>query len=66
MVSVDYQPRATLNLTEDEAFSILAMCMLTNMKLDMESERALRKLADFCKSSQYFPHSAQADASQLK
>lgn len=52
MVSVEYGP--TLSLTEDEAFALLSMCLLSPMKLDKAAEKALRKLADFCKTEQLY------------
>jgi hypothetical protein len=65
MVSVDYQPMATLSLTEEEAFALLSMCMLTTMKLDKGAEKALKRLADFCKKTQYFQASNNGvDATQ--
>lgn len=39
-----------LELTEDEAYALLALCMTSDMALDDQSESALKKLADFCKS----------------
>lgn len=54
MVSVNVEPKPALTLTEEEAFALLSMCMLTTMTLDKTSERALRKLADYCKNEQLF------------
>ena len=54
VVSVKYEPDATLSLTEEEAYALLSMCLLTPMKLDRTAEKALRKLAEFCKHKQYF------------
>lgn len=47
-----------LRLTEEEAYSILALAMTSPQGLDATSERALRKLAEYCtrthsKSSHY-------------
>lgn len=39
-----------LELTEDEAYSLLSLCLTSDLALDGQSERAVRKLADFCKS----------------
>ncbi|MBL8064772.1 MAG: hypothetical protein JNM34_02820 [Chthonomonadaceae bacterium] len=39
-----------LELTEDEAYALLSLCMTSNLQLDPQSELALRKLANFCKS----------------
>lgn len=54
MVSVNIEPKPALMLTEEEAFALLSMCMLTTMTLDPTSEQALRKLADYCKNEQLF------------
>ena len=37
-----------LRLTEEEAFSLLAMALTSPNRLDAISERALRKLARYC------------------
>lgn len=37
-----------LKLTEEEAFSLLGLCMTSPQRLDAISERALRKLAEYC------------------
>jgi hypothetical protein len=58
VVSVKYDP-PTLDLTEEEAFALLSMCLLTSMKLDRTAELALKKLADFCKHEQYFPQAGE-------
>lgn len=39
---------AGLELTEEEAFLLLEMCLTSPQKLNATSERALRKLADYC------------------
>ena len=39
-----------LELTEDEAYALLSLCMMSDLALDAQSERALQKLAEFCKS----------------
>ncbi len=44
-----------LELTEDEAFALLALCMTSEMALDSESEHALHKLAAFCKKARNHP-----------
>jgi hypothetical protein len=54
VVSVNVEPKPALTLSEEEAFALLSMCMLTTMTLDPTSERALRKLADYCKNEQLF------------
>ncbi|MFN8138770.1 MAG: hypothetical protein U0R49_03115 [Fimbriimonadales bacterium] len=43
-----------ITLTEEEAFKILTMCLLSPVKDDLIAERALKKLAEFCKSAQYY------------
>ena len=37
-----------LRLTEEEAYSLLAMCLTSPHQLDLTSELALRKLAEYC------------------
>jgi len=54
LVALDYQKQFGLDLSEDEAFALLSMCLLTNMTLDKEAESALKKLAAFCKHELYF------------
>jgi hypothetical protein len=48
-----------LVLTEEEAFSLLGLCLTSSLKLDGTSELALRKLAAYCSESNYYlePHS---------
>jgi hypothetical protein len=37
-----------LRLTEEEAFSLLGLCLTSPQGLDATSEKALRKLAEYC------------------
>lgn len=39
-----------LELTEDEAYGLLGLCIASELPLDEQSSRALNKLADFCKT----------------
>jgi len=39
-----------LKLTEDEAYALLNLCLTSPNGLDTISERALRKLAEYCTS----------------
>lgn len=39
-----------LRLTEDEAYALLNLCLTSPNGLDYVSERALRKLAEYCTS----------------
>lgn len=39
---------AGLELSEEEAFAMLAMCLTSPHGLDANAEQALRKLADYC------------------
>lgn len=39
---------AGLELTEEEAFQLLELCLTSPQRLNTTSERALRKLADYC------------------
>jgi len=40
-----------LELTEDEAFALLALCMTSANTMDPTSEKAMRKLAEFCRNN---------------
>ena len=40
-----------LKLTEEEAFALLGLCITSPTGLDSTSERALRKLAEYCTDS---------------
>lgn len=40
-----------LKLNEDEAFALLGLCLTSPNGLDPVSERALRKLAEYCSLS---------------
>ncbi len=39
-----------LRLTEEEAYSLLSLCLTSPNRLDTTSEKALRKLAEYCTS----------------
>jgi hypothetical protein len=39
-----------LDLTEEEAFALLGLCITSPEKLDATAEQAMRKLASYCKS----------------
>lgn len=42
-------PRTSnLELTEEEAFSLLTLCLTSPTRLDTTSESAVRKLANYC------------------
>ncbi len=41
---------AGLQLNEEEAFALLGLSMMSPQTLDPTSEKALRKLAEFCKA----------------
>jgi len=38
-----------LVLTEDEAFALLSLAMTSGIALDATSEKAVKKLADYCR-----------------
>lgn len=40
-----------LQLTEEEAFALLGLCLTSPSGLDNVSERALRKLAEYCSTT---------------
>lgn len=42
-----------LELSADEAFALLQLALTSPQKLDAESERAIHKLADFCRRSNH-------------
>lgn len=55
-----------LRLTEDEAFSLLSLCLTSPNRLDFTSERALRKLAEYCtKRSNSFEENINLEFDQL-
>lgn len=43
---------AGLQLTEEEAYALLGLCLTSPQGLDATSERALRKLAEYCSRGQ--------------
>lgn len=45
-----------LKLTEEEAFSLLGLCLTSPNGLDATSEKALRKLADYCSKGRLGNH----------
>ena len=54
-----------LRLTEEEAFSLLALALTSPEKLDANSERALRKLAKYCTRSNSINYYQQSEAIHL-
>jgi hypothetical protein len=44
-----------LKLTEEEAFALLGLCLTSPTRLDAISEKALRKLAEYCSDSSCYP-----------
>ncbi len=44
---------AGLKLTEEEAFSLLGLCLTSPTKLDVTAEMALKKLAEYCSECNY-------------
>jgi hypothetical protein len=47
-MSTGQDPEGGLKLSEEEAFSLLGLCLTSPQSLDGISERALRKLAEYC------------------
>lgn len=45
-----------LELTEDEAFALLSLAMLSNEDLDSTAQNAVAKLAEYCKSKPVSNH----------
>lgn len=64
MVVKEETSRPTLTLTEEEALALLIMCMLSPAKLDGVAEEALRKLAGFCRATQYYVAESSSDGPQ--
>lgn len=50
-----------LELTEEEAFTLLGLCLTSPQVLDAVSERALKKLARFCISKSNYHHLAESE-----
>ena len=46
-----------LKLTEEEAFALLGLCLTSPNGLDNTSEKALRKLAEYCSKGRSSHHS---------
>lgn len=46
-------PMEGLKLTEEEAYSLLALALTSPQGLDAVSERALRKLAEYCTTNSH-------------
>lgn len=42
-----------LKLTEEEAFALLGLCLTSPNGLDTTSEKAIKKLAEYCSSSNF-------------
>ncbi len=55
-----------LRLTEDEAFAILSLCLTSPQRLDSTSERALKKLADYCSSHGLAANSNHINTEQVE
>lgn len=46
----DLEPKSNgLELTSEEAYSLLSLCLCSPVNLTDESEQALAKLADYCR-----------------
>lgn len=43
------EEETTVNLTSEEMYALLLMCMMSPMKLDPVAESAMRKVADACR-----------------
>lgn len=57
---------AGLKLTEEEAFGLLAMCLTSPHGLDVSSEHALRKLAEYCISLSNHSHHQLIDLAEYQ
>ena len=47
-----------LEFSEDEAFALLTLAMSSNIELDAVSEKAVAKLAKYCRNKQSINHSS--------
>jgi predicted DNA-binding transcriptional regulator YafY len=54
-----------LELTEEEAFALLSLTMMSHGKLDRISEQALHKLADYCRHHLSESHHKRSNACEL-
>lgn len=56
-----------VELTEEEAFALLGLCLTSPQALDAISEKALKKLARFCISnSNYQPRIAELETKPIQ
>lgn len=55
-----------LELTEEEAFTLLSLAMTSSQRLDAKSEAALHKLASFCKSRSFDSNHIKPTALKLE
>jgi endonuclease III len=44
-------PPVGVQLSQEEAFALLTLCLMSQYEGDKDAESALRKLADYCKQS---------------
>lgn len=58
------QESARLQLTEEEAFALLSLCVMSEEQLDAVSETAIKKLADYCRKDNTDPsnHTTSANS----
>ncbi len=55
-----------LELSEDEAFALLTLAVTSGVPLDSTSEKAVQKLAEYCKSHQRTHSNRQSMDCELK
>lgn len=53
-----------LELSEDEAFALLTLAMASDLELDEASERAVAKLAKYCRNKQSITYRNGVTAAQ--
>ena len=55
-----------LELSEDEAYALLSLAMTSGMKFDKDSEKAVKKLAAFCKGHSHKSNPTKAGHCELE
>jgi len=62
---INGQKPAGLELTEEEAYGLLAMCLTSPQGIDGTSEAAIRKLASYCIELSNRTHSVEGAAEKF-
>lgn len=59
-------PLGRLELSEEEAYALLSLAMTSGLKFDPESEKAVNKLAAFCKGQHHQCNHKPVDHCELE